>query len=110
VTRPAGSYGHEVPVRIMAFDLSPTTWRPRRGDEVRLWFTSAEPMKGKPVVSAKLPGLPAADLKVTKVDPTTFKALLPTRKAERPGRITVKVVGTDAADGTQTQTWRLRLN
>ncbi len=110
VTRPAGSYGHEVPVRIMAFDLAPTTWRPRLGQEVRLWFTSAEPMKGKPVVSAKLPGLPAADLRVTKVSHTNFKALLVTKGVDRPGRIVIRVAGTDSADGTQTQAWRLRLN
>ena len=110
VTRPAGSYGHEVPVRIMPFDLTPTTWKPRRGDEVRLWFTSAEPMKGKPIVSARLPGIPSAELRVTKVNPTTFKALLKTKGAARPGKVTVKVVGTDTGDGTQTQAWGLKLS
>ena len=110
VTRPAGSYGHEVPVRIMPFELTPSTWRPRRGDEVRLWFTSAESLKGKPVVSAKQPGLPAKDLRVIKVSHTTFKALLATKGVDRPGRIVVRVVGTDSAGGTQTQAWRLRLN
>ncbi len=110
VTRPAGSYGHEVPVRIMPFDLTPTTWKPRRGDELRLWFTSAEPMKGKPIVSARLPGIPSAELRVTKVNPTTFKALLRTKGAERPGKVTVKVVGTDTGDGTQTQAWGLKLS
>ena len=67
-------------------------------------------MKGKPVVSAKLPGLPAADLRVTKVSHTNFKALLVTKGVDRPGRIVVRVAGTDSADGTQTQAWRLRLN
>jgi hypothetical protein len=110
VTRPAGSYGHEVPVRIMPFDLTPTTWKPRRGDEVRLWFTSAEPMKGKPIVSARLPGIPSAELRVTKVSPTTFKALLKTKGAARPGKVTVKVLGTDTGDGTQTQAWGLKLS
>ena len=110
VTRPAGSYGHEVPVRIMPFDLTPTTWKPRRGDEVRLWFTSAEPMKGKPIVSARLPGIPVAELRVTKVNPTTFKALLQTKGAARPGKVTVKVVGTDTGDGTQTHAWGLKLS
>jgi hypothetical protein len=44
------------------------------------------------------------------VNPTTFKALLRTKGAERPGRVTVKVVGTDTGDGTQTQAWGLKLS
>jgi flagellar hook assembly protein FlgD len=110
VTRPSGSYGHDVAVHVMPFDLQPATWKPRLGDEVRLWFSSAEPLRGKPIVMARLPGLTKAPLRVIKVDHTTFKALLPTRKALRPGRITVRAIGTDSGAGTQTQTWTLRLD
>jgi hypothetical protein len=110
VTRPSGSYGHDVAVRVMPFDLEPATWKPRQGDEVRLWFTSAEPLRGKPIVMARLPGLTKAPLRVIKVDHTTFKALLPTAAALRPGRITIRAIGTDSGAGVQSQTWALRLD
>ncbi len=110
VTRPSGSYGHDVAVRVMPFDLEPATWKPRLGDEVRLWFTSAEPLRGKPIVMARLPGLTKAPLRVIKVDHTTFKALLPTAAALRPGRITIRAIGTDSGAGVQSQTWALRLD
>jgi flagellar hook assembly protein FlgD len=108
VTRPAGSYGHDVRVRLMPFVLSPSAWKVTRGDEVKLYFTSAEPLKGRPVVTAKQPGLKTVELRVVKLGPTTFKAAYDTRRAGEP-RLIVRVTATDSADGIQRQSWTLSL-
>jgi hypothetical protein len=108
VTRPAGSYGHDVNVRLMPFVLLPSAWRVQRGDEVRLLFTSAEPLKGRPVVTAKQPGLATADLRVVRISSTTFKAVYDTRRAGEP-RVVIRVAATDSEDGVQKQSWVLRL-
>jgi flagellar hook assembly protein FlgD len=108
VTRSAGSYGHDVSVRLMPFVLSPSAWRVPRGDEVKLLFTSAEPLKGRPVVTAKQPGLATANLRVVRTSPTTFKAAYDTRRAGEP-RVVIRVTATDSGDGVQKQSWILRL-
>jgi flagellar hook assembly protein FlgD len=107
-TRPAGTYAHDVSVRMMPFVLTPSAWRVQRGDTVKLLFTAAEPMKGRPVATAKQPGLKTVELRVVKLSPTTFKASYDTRRAGE-ARVVVRVQGVDTGDGTQTQSWTLRL-
>ncbi len=110
VTRPQGSYAHEVTLRLMPFQLSTNTWSVRRGDKISLKVLSAEPLKGKPTVFANQPGIAKYKVpgwKITRLDAATFKVVLKTRAAGKPGEMKVRVLGTDTADGTQAKIFTL---
>ena len=109
VTRPQGTYGHEVAIFKMPFRLKPSKWQVRRGETIRLLVRSAEPLKGKPVLTVRQPGLEEAAVKVSRVGATTFKSSLATREAGKRGRLTIRIQGTDTAGGTQAQVFRLTL-
>jgi flagellar hook assembly protein FlgD len=112
VTRPQGSYAHEVTLRVMPFQLWTKRWSVQRGDKVILKVYSAEPLKGKPTVIANQPGITKYKVpawKVTRLDETTFKVVLKTKAAGKPGEMKVRVLGTDIADGTQAKVFSLTL-
>jgi flagellar hook assembly protein FlgD len=112
VTRPSGSYAHELTVRHMPFKLWTTKWTLRRGETVTLSFTSAEPLKGKPVVTANQPGIVKYQLpawKVKKLSATKFKVVLKTRNQGKAGDMKVRIVGTDQGGGTNSRVFTLRL-
>ena len=112
VARPAGSYAHEVRLRQMPFMLWTTKWTLARGETVTLNFTSAEPLKGKPVVTANQPGIVKYTVppwKVTKLSPTKFKVRLKTLDKGKAGGLKVRVVGSDIDDGTNSKVFTLRL-
>jgi flagellar hook assembly protein FlgD len=112
VTRPQGSYAHDVPVHLMPFQLQTRTWSVQRGDKVTLTLLSAEPLKGKPVVVANQPGVTKYQVprwKITRLNETTFRVVLKTKAAGKPGEMKVRVAGTDIADGTQAKVFTLKL-
>ena len=81
MVRPQGSYGHDVSVRKMPFWFKPSRWTLRRGDLLSIVVDSAEPLKGRPVISVKAPERDWVDLKVARADEDTFRATFKTRKA-----------------------------
>jgi len=112
VTRPAGTYAHEVAVRMVPFRLWTKKWTLARGDTVTLKFTSAEPLKGKPVVTANQPGISKYEVprwKITKVSDTKFKVVLKTKDKGRAGEMKVRIEGTDTGGGTQARVFTLKL-
>ena len=109
VTRPQGTYGHEVSVLKMPFRMIPSAWRVRRGGTLRLAFQSAEPLKGKPVVTADQPGLESRPLKVTRIDAHDFKARYAIRADGHRGKLVIKVAATDKGGGSQSQSYTLKL-
>ena len=112
VTRPGGTYAHDVRVQVMPFKLWTRKWSVQRGDTITLKLYSAEPLKGKPIVTANQPGIlkyrvPA--WKITRLDEMTFKIVLKTRSAGKAGSMKVRVTGTDIADGQQSRAFTLTL-
>jgi flagellar hook assembly protein FlgD len=109
VTRPAGTYGHQVAVMKMPFRMIPSAWRVRRGDRVRLAFQSAEPLRGKPVITARQPGREPLRLKVIRVDARAFRTRYATRTDGPRGKVRIAVTATDEGGGSQSQTYELKL-
>jgi flagellar hook assembly protein FlgD len=109
VNRPLGTYAHEVTLFVMPFKMRSPTWKLKRGQVVSLTFDTAEPMKGKPVITAKQPGISKYALKVTKLSPTKFKAKLATRKGGKAGELRIRINGLDQSGGNQWQLFTLRV-
>jgi hypothetical protein len=113
VTRPQGSYAHDVTVRMMAFSLWAPRWVLRRGESVNLTFTSAEPLKGKPIVTANQPGIRKYQVpprKVRRLSQTRFMVTLKTRNVGGVGAMKVRILGTDTGGGTQARVFSIRLS
>jgi flagellar hook assembly protein FlgD len=112
VTRPGGSYAHEVTVRHMPFMAWTPSWIRDRGDTITLKVTSAEPLRGKPVVTANQPGIKKVTVpawRVKRLSPTAFTVVVQTRDAGSAGGMKVRVTGIDADGGTNTKVFTLRL-
>jgi len=112
VTRPQGTYAHDVSVQVMPFKLWTKRWSLQRGDRITLKLFSAEPLEGKPIVTANQPGIAKYRVpgwKITRLDETTFKIVLKTRSAGNAGSMKVRVKGTDIAGGQQSRAFTLTL-
>jgi hypothetical protein len=112
VSRPQGTYAHDVTVRMMPFKLWTSSWKVKRGATVTLRIESAEPLKGKPVVTANQPGIKkytVSKKKITKLSDTKFKVVLKTRNKGKAGDMKVRVLGTDRDGGTQAKVFTLGL-
>jgi flagellar hook assembly protein FlgD len=109
VTRPQGTYAHDVTVRVMPFKLWTKRWILRRGDTAALLFESAEPIKGRPILTVKQRAVPQYEVGVKKLSPTDMKATLRTRRAGKPGPMTIRITGTDSAGGSDTKSFTIRL-
>jgi hypothetical protein len=109
VVRPAGSYGHEITVRKMPFWFKPSRWTLARGTELTIVADSAEPLKGRPVISAKAPKRDWVRLRVRRLDDDTFRARFQTRKAWSRGKLRVRIEATDTEGGTQARSYVLTL-
>jgi hypothetical protein len=107
--RPQGAYGHDVRIRKMPFLMEPSRWTLRRGDRLSIVVDSAEPLDGRPVISAKAPRRDWVKLKVRRVDADTFKATFQTRKAWARGSLRLRIEATDVDGGSQSKGYRLRL-
>jgi len=112
VTRPQGTYAHDVSVQVMPFKLWTKKWSLQRGDRITLKLFSAEPLTGKPIVTVNQPGIAKYKVpgwKVTRLDESTFKIVLKTRSAGNAGSMKVRVTGTDIAGGQQSRAFTLTL-
>ena len=112
VKRPSGTYAHDVLVRHMPYMAWTKSWTRKRGDTVTLKLTSAEPLKGKPVVIANQPGIKKYTVparKVSRVSATEFKVVVNTKKKGTAGEMKVRVKGTDKRDGAHTKVFTVRL-
>jgi hypothetical protein len=112
ITRPQGSYAHEVSVRVMPFRAWTKRWWLRRGDRVTLKVASAEPLSGKPRVEVKQPGVERYSIrkwKITRLSSTTFKVVIKSKSEGKRGKLRVFVSGTDSGGGTQARQFTLSL-
>ncbi len=112
VSRPAGTYAHDIQVRMMPFALATQKWSVRRGDKVIFTLTSAEPLQGKPVVTAnqrRIPMYTVPKWKITKSGENQFRVVLKTKAKGKPGNMRVRVVGTDIAGGSQSRVYIFKL-
>ncbi len=110
VTRPQGTYAHDVKVQMMPFKIWTKRWSVQRGDKITLTLYSAEPLQGKPVVTANQPGIKKYKVpgwKITRLSDTKFKVVLKTRAAGKAGDMKVRVYGTDTGDGLQSRAFTL---
>jgi flagellar hook assembly protein FlgD len=104
-----GTYAHETSVRVMPFLMTSSRAVLRRGQKATLTITAAEPVKGKPAITVKQPGLPAYRLKVRKANAKSFSADLVPRRGGRVGNVRVTIASTDRWGGTQQQRYVLTL-
>jgi flagellar hook assembly protein FlgD len=112
VTRPGGSYAHEVTVRHMPFMAWTPSWIRDRGDTVTLKVTTAEPLRRKPVVTANQPGIRKVTVpakRVTRLAPNQYKVVIRTKDQGKAGGMKVRVTGIDTAGGTNTKVFTVRL-
>lgn len=109
VKRPQGAYAHDVSLHLMPFKMRTPTWKVRRGQAVTLTFDSAEPIKGKPIVTANQPGIKKYGLRVTRLSATRFKARLATRNAGTAGAMKIRILGTDIQGGKQSKVFTMRV-
>jgi flagellar hook assembly protein FlgD len=106
-SRPQGTYAHDVLVRVMPYKLWAPRWKIRRGQRMTLRFESAEPLKGKPEITANPRGVAKYKLKVTRVNATTFKAQLFIKKGAKKGNVRVKIRGVDTGGGAHVDVFKL---
>lgn len=112
VTTAMGSYAHDVDLRHMPFQAYTPSWTRRRGDTVTLRITTAEPLRGKPVVSANQRGIAKYTVpprRITRLAADQFKVVLKTRRSGKAGIMKVRVKGTDKRGGTNAKVFDLRL-
>ena len=97
---------------MMPFTLATPKWSFRRGDKVIFTLTSAEPLKGKPIVTAnqrRIPRYTVPKWKITKNGENQYRVVLKTKAKGKPGNMRVRIVGTDIADGTQSRVYIFKL-
>ena len=112
VQRPTGSYAHELTVRHMPWMMWTPKWTLRRGDTVVLKFTTAEPLKAKPVVTANQPGIAKYAVpkkKVTKIASNQYKVVLKTKAKGKAGDMKVRILGVDKGGRNNSKVFTLRL-
>jgi hypothetical protein len=109
MVRPQGGYGHDVSVRKMPFWFKPSRWTLRRGDLLSVVVDSAEPIKGRAVISVKAPKRDWVDLKVRRADEDTFRTTFKTRKAWSRGTLRLRIEATDVDGGSQSRGYTLAL-
>ncbi len=112
VARPAGSYAHDVKVRVMPFQLSTPTWKLDRGDTIKFTVISAEPLGRKPVVSVKQRNVDRYEVPKTNIkrlSDTKWKVVLKTRSKGKAGEMKVKIVGTDTGGGINARGFTFKL-
>jgi flagellar hook assembly protein FlgD len=107
VTRPAGTYGHDVTVRLQPFRLRSPSDTLKRGQSMTVTIRSAEPLAGKARVRIKQSGVKSYPAKVKKVSRTKFKITVEARQSGRTGPLKVSVAGTDIEGGEQAQRFTL---
>jgi len=107
VSRPAGTYGHDVTVLMQPFRLRTVRDTIKRGSSMKATIRTAEPMNGKPVVTVKQRGVRAYEIKVKRRNSQKFTVTLKALKSGKIGRLSVLVSGTDVDGGSQAQRFRL---
>jgi len=112
ITRSRGTYAHQVMVRMTSFSLGASRWTLRRGGATTLYIESAEPLKGKPVVTANQRGIPLFTVspnRITWISNTQFKVKLKTRNKGKPGDLKLRITGYDKRGGSQDRLFHLTL-
>lgn len=112
VTRPQGTYAHEVRVHVMPFKVWTKKWKLRRGEKVTLTVTSAEPLTGKPTVVVNQKGIKKYTIrkwKIRKVSDTRYKVPIRTRDKGKAGPMRVRIEGIDTGGGSQVKVATLKL-
>jgi flagellar hook assembly protein FlgD len=98
----AGMSSNAVPVQIRAFRLILGTPAPFvRATKTKLYFSSAEPLAGKPKVRVSLPGLGATTYRTKRAGGVWWSASVAFPATAEAGTVTVTVYGTDAGGQVQ---------
>ena len=109
VTRPQGAYGHDVTMHMMPFKVRASRWKLGRGERAQLVIETAEPLQGKPIVTANQPGIKKYVLKVSRVNERVFKATLATRPTGNVGHLKLRVAGDDTGGRSQGKVFAMEL-
>jgi flagellar hook assembly protein FlgD len=109
VTRPKGSYGHDLTLYLAPFKFTPSKWALKRGATVNFTIETAEAVKWKPFVTADREGLKKVSIKVRKITAKKFVGSYKTRTAGKRGPLKIAVSSTDIKGGKQSKTFTLRL-
>jgi flagellar hook assembly protein FlgD len=99
VTAGGRSETHATAVRAAAFELRPSDLHPRRGGKLKVTIVTAEPLKGTPKLTVRQPGLRVYAVRLTKVGPSTYRAIWTLKAGGRSGKLTLTVAGTDRLGG-----------
>lgn len=98
-TTAAGRYSHATVIRVAPFNLK-AKLGVTAGFSQKVTITTAEPVKGWPVITVKQPGLAAYKLYPTRYSTQKFTATWKA-KAGATGAITITISSTDTDGGTQ---------
>jgi intergrase/recombinase len=94
---------------MMSWRLSTSKWTLRRGERAVLHFESAEPIRGKPVVTVNQRGIARYALAVKRISKYKFRAAFRPRSGGRGGEMAILIRGTDRRDGAQRRVFTLKL-
>ena len=100
---------HTTSVRAAAFELKPSATTVRRGKKMTLTVITSEPLKGRPRLAVRQPGLVAYAVKLTRIGTSTYRATWTLKSGGRAGKLTLTVTGTDTAKGRNSTALVLRI-
>lgn len=95
-----GGYSHRVGVTQNAFRLSSGTKSAPGGARVQYTITTAEALSANPTITVTQPGLASWEVSSTKIDATHYTASV-TYKTGHPGKVSLRVSGTDTHGAIQ---------
>lgn len=100
---------HTTSVRAAAFELKPSATIVRRSKKMTLTVITSEPLKGRPTLRVRQPGLVVYAVKLTRIGTSTYRATWKLRSAGRAGKLSLTVTGTDTAKGRNSTALILRI-
>ena len=100
---------HATSVRAAAFELRPSATTVRRGKKMTLTVITSEPLKGRPTLRVRQPGLGVYAVKLTRIGSSTYRAKWTLKSRGRAGKLLLTITGTDAAKGRNSTALVLRI-
>lgn len=100
---------HTTSVRAAAFELKPSATIVRRGKKMTLTVITSEPLKGRPTLRVRQPGLVMYAVKLTRIGTSTYRARWMLKPGGRAGKLSLTVTGTDAGKRRNSTVLSLRI-
>jgi flagellar hook assembly protein FlgD len=107
VTTEAGTYSHTQPVRLSPFQLKAKV-DVAAGQRQTIVIFATEPVRGRPTITVKQPGMAAYTLTPVRVSATKFTASWTARRG-RAGTVRLTIASTDIGGGTQEKVYPVTL-